>query len=82
MEGRRSKEASILAGALPYEASKANDVTLTVAWYTREGNIHVDRQLLSPAPVDDDRRVDIDAAVVEEFDGGKGEDDRRSENSH
>ena len=82
MEGKGSEEASILARILPYESSQADEVALTVAWYTREGDIHVDRQLLSPAPVDDDGRVDIDAAVVEEFNGGKGEDDRRSENSH
>ena len=82
MEGIGPEEASLLARILPYESSQVDGVALTVAWHTREGNIHIDRQLLSPAPVDDDGRVDIDAAVVEEFDGGKGEDDRRSENSH
>ncbi len=58
------------------------NTALTVAWYTGESNIHIRRELLSPTPVDNNRRVDIDAAVVKELDGGKGKDDRRGDNGH
>ena len=47
---------------------------LTVTWYTGEGDVHVHRQLLSSAPVDDDGRVDIDPPIVDELNGSKRED--------
>lgn len=56
--------------------------TLTVAWYPRECDIHVHRQLLSPAPVHDDGRVDIDAPVVQELDRGEREDNRCRDDGH
>ena len=55
---------------------------LTIARYSRERDVHVHGQLLSSAPVDDDGRVDIDPPVVDELNGSKREDDRRSEKSH
>ena len=55
---------------------------LTIARYSRERDVHVHGQLLSSAPVDHNRGIHIDAAVVEEFNGSKREDDRRSDNGH
>lgn len=54
----------------------------TVAGHAGEGNIHADRQTLSSALVNRDRCVDDDFAIVEEFEGGEGQDDARSNQGH
>jgi len=48
----------------------------TIARHLREGDIHVDCELLSSALVDNNRRVDIDLTVIEELDHGNREDNR------
>lgn len=52
---------------------------LTVAGYSGESYVHLDRELLATASIYDNRCVDIDSAIVEEFEQGDREDDRRRE---
>ena len=40
----------------------------TVTWHSGERNVQVDRQLFSSAFVDNDRGIDVNSSVVEEFD--------------
>lgn len=54
-------------------------VQLTEAWYAREHNVELNGQLFATALVNDDRRVNIHAAVVEELDRHEREDKRRRE---
>jgi hypothetical protein len=56
--------------------------TLTVAWYSWISYIKMYGQLFAPAPVDDDRRIDVDTPVVEEFHNCERQDDCNRDQSH
>src|SRR5579859_2374379 len=58
------------------------DDTLTVAWYSWVSHIKMYGQLFAPAPVDDDRRINVDTPIVEKFHNCEGQDDRNRDQSH
>lgn len=54
----------------------------TVAGHTREGDVHADSQPLPSAFIHNQRRIHVDAPIVEEFDGGECQDDCSSNQGH
>lgn len=50
----------------------------TVAWYSGEGDIHVDSKLLATTLVNDDRSVNIHRPIVDEFNGHESQDNSSS----
>lgn len=48
---------------------------LTITRHPRKRNIHIDPQLLPSRPIDDNGGLEVDPAVVDEFEeGGEGDD--------
>jgi hypothetical protein len=55
---------------------------LTIAWNPRKRDIQIHGELLPSRLVDEDGRLDVNLAVVVEFESDEGEDDGEGEHRH
>lgn len=79
---RESRRFGGVRGRRTFAAPGRSGETLTVAWYPRKSNVHVNDELLPPRPVNLNGRLEVNTSIVDEFEHHRREDDREGDESH